>query len=258
VCNAYDVENLNYTVTSRAGVTGGTNAVVAMFPGEAKDSVYVGTTSIREMVQRNPMTLGQYTVGNAYLVVDRTRSYSIVPSLLKSRIFHTGFIVDGFIYYVVEDSAMIRIIRVCNKTIGEEDFNLIETKLFRALYEVELVCGGPATYAAASVTKLVNSSSNTLVLTVSSSGTSRVCTYSISDVNTIMDESLTACAAGEDRRVIWDSKPLPKNFTRLCSESFSVSNVYIQCTLQLCVVCNRYATCIFHFHWKLRHLLEVA
>ena len=228
VCNAYDVDHLNYVVASMGRVTGGTNAVVAMFPGETEDSVYVGTTSIRKMVQHNQMTLAQCTVTDAHLVADRIRSYSIVPSLLKSRVFQTGFIVNDFVYYVVEDGTKIRIMRVCNETAGAEDLSSIKTKLFRALYEVELVCGGPALYAAASVTKLVNSSSSILVLAVRSplsSSTSRVCTYSISDINTAMDNSLTACAAGEDRRAVWNSKPLPQNFTRLCSESFSVSNL---------------------------------
>ncbi|XP_065900682.1 plexin A3-like isoform X2 [Dysidea avara] len=236
VCNAYNVDDLNYAMTNMGRVTGGTNAVVAMFPGETEDSAYVGTVSIKKMVQRNQMTLAQCTVTDKYLVADRTRSYSVVPSLLKSRIFHTGFIVNDFVYYVVEDGTKIRIIRVCNKTAGVEDLSSTKTKLFRALYEVELVCGGPALYAAASVTKLVNSYSSTLVLAVRqplSNSTSRVCTYSISDINTAMDNSLTACAAGEDRRVVWDSKMLPQNFTRLCSESFSICNLYLPFPLEV-------------------------
>ena len=221
VCNTYDVNSL-HTVTTESRVTGGTGSLVAMFPGEAEDSVNIGTTSNREMVQRNVMAIGQFSVTGGHFVTDRSRWYSIVPSVLKSRIFRTGFVFSGYIYYVVEDGMEIRIIRLCDQMAEGSTSNS-----FRALYEIELVCGGPALYAAASVVKLVISSSSTLVLTVQlpqSSGTSRVCTYSISDINTAMDSSLAACAAGEDRRVIWNVKPLPLNIATLCSEHYSVSN----------------------------------
>ena len=81
---------------------------------------------------------------------------------------------------------------------------------------------GSVTFAGASVVRDYPYPGNdTLVLAVRPSlsvvgGTSRVCTYSISDINTVMDNSLTECAYGEDRRVVWDGST-PYNMRGFCS-----------------------------------------
>jgi len=112
----------------------------------------------------------------------------------------------------------IRILRVCNQFIDQSiDANDISgSQLFRALYEVELRCGSSPTFADADYLYPGN---DTLVLTVQTNlaiggGTSRVCTYSISDINTAMDDSLSDCASGIDRRTIWDGHfpPNVQNF----------------------------------------------
>ena len=48
-----------------------------------------------------------------------------------------------------------------------------------------------------------------------SDGTSIVLAYRISDNNIAMDNSLVACAAGEDRAAVWDHR-FPDHFAKIC------------------------------------------
>ena len=192
---------------------------VAMFPGEKEVDVYVGTATVTPV--QYPMMLGQYSVTDGSIVTDRTRVYDLAASQLSERIFHTGFIIDNYVYYIVGDGGNdIKILRVCSNSTDQSIDNK-DSQLFRALYEVELVCGGSVAFTGASVVKDYSyPGGDTLVLTVKPSlsvvgGSSRVCTYSISDIDTAMDNSLAKCTDGEDRRVIW-AKNFPPNSRRVC------------------------------------------
>ena len=225
-CNAYNVTDFNNVLIgptfSSSGITFESDPV-AMFPGESESDVYIGVSHNSMARQQYPMVLSQYSVNGGTIVTDRTREYQLTEDLLSERIFHTGFVANNFAYYIVGDGgSSIRILRVCNQSTDQslDDASTTGSQLFRALYEVKLVCGvnnnGPFAQAfagAAVVRNFPNRGINTLVLTVRSplldlSNTSRVCTYSLSDINTAMDNSLTACAAGENRRVVWDESSL--------------------------------------------------
>ena len=212
-CIGYDAINLNRTVSSvslnepGAAVFTGTDPVV-MFPGVVEGTVYTGTATGS---QRYRMSLGQYEISlTGFIMADTTRDYDLDTSRqsFNTRVFKAGYNVDNFTYYVVEDdTSEIRVLRVCNS----------DTDTFQGLYEVQLRCDQSVTvFAGASI------SSNTLALTVRSpdaatSRSGRVCTYSISDINTAMENGRNACAAGENREADWDDFPIVNYYRAICT-----------------------------------------
>ena len=236
-CIGYDVIDLNRTMSSvplnePGGQTLTGDDPVVMFPGNVEGIVYTGTATDSQQEYR--MSLGQYRVCEESITRNRTRDYTLLRTAsFNRRIFKAGFsvddfiyyiVVDDFIYYIVEDDAIdIRILRVCNESTNP---------MFRALYEVVLTCGGgSAMFGGASILEnfLAN---NTLVLTVGptgNSGTGRVCTYSMSDINDAMDDGLTACKdRDENRAAVWDTFPMP--FNTFCDQA-TVSFIIIMLTL---------------------------
>ena len=207
-CIGYDVISLTSTMSNvslnepGAAVFASTDPVV-MFPGADEGIVHTGT--VAESGQEYRMSLGQYKFSLGSIMTNITKDYILQRSSdFNTRIFKAGFI-DNFTYYIVEDDASkIRILRVCNET---------ESDTFQALYEVQLICGDSAiVFAGASILNSFPRSSNTLVLTVRSPDTAithfgRVCTYNISDINTAINNSRIACAAGENREAVWDNFP---------------------------------------------------
>ena len=207
-CIGYDVISLTSTMSNvslnepGAAVFASTDPVV-MFPGAVEGIVHTGTTA--ESGQEYRMSLGQYKVSLGSIMTNKTKDYILLRSSdFNTRIFKAGFI-DNFTYYIVEDDASkIRILRVCNET-GSDTF--------KALYEVQLICGDSAmVFAGASILDNFSRLSNTLVLTVRSPDTAsthfgRVCTYNISNINTAMNNGYVACDSGENREAIWDNFP---------------------------------------------------
>ena len=191
------------------------NDPIAMFPGNAEGFVYTG------IALDERMSLGRYRISNRSIMADTRRDYT--TGSFTGRDFRAGFNVDNLTYYIVQDAgpSAIRILRVCNES------------TFRALYEVILVCGQTAIFTAASLLEnFPTSTENTLVLTVRSPDSvtvqsGRVCRYSISDINTAMDNGLTACIGGQVQRAVWDTRNLPSFFDipTFCS-SFTVSQDY--------------------------------
>ena len=90
---------------------------------------------------------------------------------------------------------------------------------FQALYEIQVICGQSGqiilstVFAGASLFEnFLNSTNNVLLLLVQPSpgqpGTTRLCTYTISDINTAMDAGLADCAAnGNNRATVWGRFP---------------------------------------------------
>ena len=231
-CIGYDVIDLNRTISSVPLNKPGTHDnPVVMFPGQTEGTVYAGTSTATDL-QFHCMNLGQYRISGGSILANTTRGYAqrISSNFQNIRIFKAGFTVDDFTYYIVEDDgADIRILRVCNEP------------AFQALYELELVCASFQTtvFAGASILNIFFNSTDTLLLTVRSPDTARghsgvVCTYNISDINTAMDNGLTACAAGENRATVWDDS-FPLFSTTACTNA-NVSHLSTH-TVMLCSLC---------------------
>ena len=230
-CIGYDVINLTSTMSSvplneprEEEATG--NDPVGIFPGQAEGIVYTGTAIDVGTPSRYRMSLGRYRILEGSIMANITRDYYLQRSgRFNARVFKAGFSIDDFAYYIVEDDTQrIRILRVCNES--EED-------MFKALYEVQLMCGGAASFAGISLLEeFPNTDNSTLVLTVrspSTGGTGRVCTYSMSDINDAMDAGLTACRNNdENREVAWDN--FPSRFVDICdSATITVSFILYSC-----------------------------
>ena len=232
-CIGYDVISLTSTISSvplnepgREEATG--NDPVTMFPGQTEGNVYAGTAIDFGTPPKYRMSLGRYKVLDGSLMANKTRDYILQRSHNKqfnTRIFKAGFSIDDFAYYIVEDDgAEIRILRVCNES---------TSNMFKALYEVHLICGGAALFAGISaiLEGFPHANINTLILTVrppSASSTGRVCTYSMNDINDAMDAGLTACRNGsENREVVWDDFPSSGSGGAFCGSTIvTVSYIY--------------------------------
>ena len=225
-CNGYNASDLhgNYLWQSPPEAVLHENNSVAVFPGENIGDVYTGSAMIM-LRDHYRMSLGQYMLNSdSTLNEDLVRLSLYTASEPHNRIFHTGFVSTKFAYYIVEDGLDIRILRVCTRSAVNPSFT--------ALYEVKLMCNGASVFSGASLLEdFPNTTNNTLLLTVrppaDTSGTSRVCAYNISDINTAMDNGLTACAAGEDRATVWadrfsgdfaDSCSLPATSVCTCAD----------------------------------------
>ena len=236
-CIGYDVINLTSTMSSvplnEPGAVEATgNDPVAIFPGQAEGIVYTGTAVEFGTPSQYRMSLGRYTILEDSIMT-RTRDYSLQRSgRFNARFFEAGFSIDDFAYYIVEDDTQrIRILRVCNESVDD---------MFKALYEVQLMCGGAAVFAGVSFLEdFPNTNTNTLVLAVrppTTGGTGRVCTYSMSDINDAMDNGLTACRNNdENREVAWDE--FHSNFVAICDGA----------TVSLSFILYSYINYIIHF-----------
>ena len=212
-CSGYNVTDFNDTgsgVMLRSTANSQTDPV-AMFPGEVEGSVYVGTAVVQPGLALYQMTLGQYSIAGGSIGLDRDRVYDIGTQVLNERIFHTGFVIDNFAYYIVGDRGIdIRILRVCIDPTPDP-------LRFRALYEVQLVCsdnaGSAAVFRAATLVRDYPQPGNhTLLLTVVPTstvmGTTRVCAYSIRDIDIAMNDSFRDCQNQRIDRTVWSRSTL--------------------------------------------------
>ena len=233
-CIGYNVIDFSRTMSDVSFNPGTTipsgDDPVAMFPGAAEGIVYTGIV-FEEQQRQYDMHLGRYRLSGLSIMANITRIYNLGRTFAESttRIFKAGFVIDNFAYYIVEDGgSRIRILRVCNESTDAT---------FQALFETQLLCGSSASFAGVEIVESFRNLTNTLVLTVRSSTgvrSGRVCTYSINDINTAMDNGLAACTAGEDRRAVWDD--IPKLNPSLICPSYTVSCAFIHTAVYICVI----------------------
>ena len=223
-CIGYDVNNLTSTSSVSLSEGGQTplngDEPVVIFPGAVEGIVYTATAT--DFHQEYLMSLGRYSVSSRSIMANTTRDYALRRENpdFNARIFKGGFNVDNFTYYIVEDDGTdIRILRVCNESMNPT---------FQALYEIQLICGRSGQTAQSTVfagaslyENFINSTNNILLLLVQPSpgqpGTTRLCTYTINDINTAMDAGLTDCAAnGNSRATVWGRFP-PSLVQAICA-----------------------------------------
>ena len=246
-CIGYDVIDLTSTMSSvplnEPGAEEATdNDPVAIFPGQAEEIVYTGTTVDFGTPSVYRMSLGQYAIFEESIMTNGTRDYTLQRSgRFDAHVFKAGFSIDDFAYYIVEDNTQrIRILRVCNES---------SNNAFLALYEVHLMCGAASLFAGAEILEDSSRTNITLVLTVrppTVGGTGRVCTYSMSDINDAMDDGLTACRNNdENREVAWDN--FPSNFIAICDVNGTNVSININ---PYCYTCTCYFSLDVHFRFQ--------
>ena len=130
------------------------------------------------------------------------------------RDFYYGFFQSGYAYYVVSDPTVstlreLRIIRVCN---------ISQSDSFDSQYEIVLDCGGE--FTSINIRGISVFNEETLVIGQAVSEGSRVCSYNLSDINSMMDSSYQTCVVDGtgDKNVRW----VPSSQT-LCTSVISGS-----------------------------------
>ena len=148
--------------------------------------------------------------------VDRTEIIVPLTAFLttEGRDFYYGFFQSGYAYYVVSDAVVgsslreLRIIRVCN---------ISQSDSFDSQYELVLGCGGQSTSVNIRGISVFNE--ETLVIGRIFSGGSRVCSYNLSDINSMMDDSYQTCVVDGtgNKNVRWFDG------SQMCNSGFSGS-----------------------------------
>ena len=152
------------------------------------------------------------------------RSGTIDPLVLfrqnGGRDFYYGFFQSGYAYYVVSDTTVstlqeLRIIRVCN---------ISQSNSFDSQYELVLDCGGQS--SSINIRGVSVFSEETLIIGRTANGASRVCSYNLSDINSMMDTSYQTCVVDGigNKNVRWFDG------SQMCNSGFSVSPTIVSIT----------------------------
>ena len=116
-----------------------------------------------------------------------------------NRNFVSGFFARGYAYYVALDPAgsnkQIRIIRVCNDSVANG---------FNNQYELTLSCGGTNLFNPTVLGVTVNE--ETLLIAIKT-GSVHVCSYSLSNINSLMDTAYQSCVVNNtgNKNINWQS-----------------------------------------------------
>ena len=192
-CSA--INGSDVSITNRAvdnvlpGVEASDEIVVFTVPVNGGESFYTGSYDIR-------IYFRQY--GFAGNSLSRTNENNqVTSSTFQSRggrEFYGGFFQSGYAYYIVIDATSgddeLRIVRVCNSTAdsGNIDFN--------NQYEVVLGCDGN-TFFQSTIKGVSVLNEETLLIAITPHGSpSRVCSYNLTVINSIMDSAYQSCVVG--------------------------------------------------------------
>ena len=115
--------------------------------------------------------------------------------------------------------------------------NLQIQHLKHCMKYIYVVCSQSTLFAGASLYEnFPNSTDNTLLLLVQlptgQPGSSRLCTYQISDINSTMEAGQTDCANGNQRPVVWDDDFPSSLFNVICSLDVNCClRIYMHCII---------------------------
>ena len=121
-----------------------------------------------------------------------------------NRVFVSGFFVSGYAYYVVNDpptsgvSRRLRIIRVCNDSAANG---------FNNQYELTLGCDGNNVFFIPTLIDISVINEETLLIAIRSDSLDDVCSYSLSEINSLMDNTYESCVVDGtgNKNIFWQS-----------------------------------------------------
>ena len=136
------------------------------------------------------------------------------------RKFESGFFAVGYAYFIALDNTQIRIIRVCNDSIANG---------FNNQYELTLGCDGSDSFFSPTVLGVSVIGEETLLIAISTNSMVDICSYSLSDINSLMDNTYQSCVVGNtgNKELSW------QNPNVVCEEQLS-GNSIVSYTLQYC------------------------
>ena len=200
-CSVINGSNINADPSLTVnGIVGDSSTALFTTPDTDGQRFYIG--SYGEIVGSGVNRIGYSEYGFAGSQ-SANRSRVILPLLEfrqnDGRDFYYGFFQSGYAYYVVSDPTVsvlreLRIIRVCN---------ISQSDSFDSQYELVLDCGDEFTSIDIRGISVFNE--ETLVIGRTVSGGSRVCSYNLSDINSMMDSSYQTCVVDGmgDKNIRW-------------------------------------------------------
>ena len=146
----------------------------------------------------------QYGFAGSTLSREPTNAPDQVASFGFNRAFVSGFFASGYVYYVVNDpptsgiNRRLRIIRVCNDN-AANDFN--------NQYELTLGCDGNNAFFNPTLLGVSVINEKTLLLAIHSYSVDDICSYNLSEINSLMDNAYKLCVADGtgSKNIFWQS-----------------------------------------------------
>ena len=184
---------------------------LAATPNRTEDNIGAASSLVVFTAGSNTFYTGSFVAGDTSI---RYRQYGFAGSSLSrttvtgqqtassgfTRKFVSGFSARGYAYYVALDPSsgsnrLIRIIRVCNDSIADG---------FNNQYELTLSCGGTNLF---NPTLLPVSVINETLLIALRTSSVHVCSYSLSDINSLMDTTHQSCVVNNtgNKNINWQN-----------------------------------------------------
>ena len=196
-CSALNGSTLTGTTVGYSGARTNDQLVVFTVPVSGGVSAYTGNYGERRIRYR------QFGFVNSSII--RTTN-EVAASGFRGRKFVGGFFTFGYAYYVALDridafnNFEIHIIRVCNDTANG----------LNNQYEVELGCNGIDQFFSPSHISVSVLNGVTMLLGIHLSGSDIICSYNISEINSMMDTAYQTCTTTgtTSRNIVWQVNSL--------------------------------------------------
>ena len=193
-CSALNGSTLTGTTVGYSGARTNDQLVVFTVPVSGGLSAYTGNYGDRRVRYR------QFGFVNSSIM--RTTN-EVATSSFRGRTFVGGFFTFGYAYYVALDqidaftNIEIHIIRVCNDTANG----------LNNQYEVELGCNGMDQFFDPSHISVSVLNGVTMLLGIHLSGSDIICSYNISEINSMMDTAYQTCTTTgtTSRNIVWQN-----------------------------------------------------
>ena len=190
-CSVYNGSNLAATPNRTVSNSGAASSLVVFTAGG--NSFYTGNY-LDDSIHYHQYGFAGSSLSRATVAEQQRAS----PGF--DRNFVSGFFEGGYAYYVAIDPSntnkQIRIIRVCNDSVANG---------FNNQYELTLSCGGTNLFhpTILGVTVL---NEETLLIAIRTSSV-HVCSYSLSDINSLMDATYQSCVVSNtgNKNINWQS-----------------------------------------------------
>ena len=195
-CSIYNGSNLA-APPNRTEASSGAASNLVVFTTGATNTFYTGSYA-------SYIIYHQYGFSGTLLRTSGQQSVTASFNNNDGRRFVSGFFAGGYAYYVALDPSgsfnkQIRIIRVCNDSVANE---------FNNQYELTLGCDGSNGFFSPTVLGVSVINEETLLIAISVKNSMDViCSYSLSDINSLMDATYQSCVVGSngDKNINWES-----------------------------------------------------
>uniref|UniRef100_A0A1X7URZ8 Sema domain-containing protein n=1 Tax=Amphimedon queenslandica TaxID=400682 RepID=A0A1X7URZ8_AMPQE len=198
-CSVLNGSNLEAPANRTEVLNNGTASSLVVFTGGNGNSFYTGS------IVNNRILYHQY--GFAVSTVERAANSVDQVSSNFDRRFVSGFFALGYAYYVTNDpptsgtSRRLRIIRVCNDSAGDG---------FNNQYELTLGCDGNNGFFNPTLIGISVINGETLLIAIRTESVDDVCSYSLSEINSLMDAAYQSCVVDGTgtKNIFWQSSAI--------------------------------------------------